>query len=68
MVLSAIWEKHACTSEFFRDYQNCTSPKDEYYLKSLKYLPVVFHKAVLIIYMRNYSVTCEIDNLNINRE
>ena len=35
MVLSAIWEK-TCTSEFFKDYQNCTSPKDECNLKSLK--------------------------------
>jgi hypothetical protein len=25
-----------CTSEFFKDYQNCSSPKDERNLKSLK--------------------------------
>jgi hypothetical protein len=35
MVSSAIW-KRTCTSEFFKDYQNCTSPKDECNLKSLK--------------------------------
>ncbi len=35
MVSSAIWKK-ACTSEFFKDDQNCTSPKDECNLKSLK--------------------------------
>ena len=34
MVSSAIWK--TCTSEFFKDYENCTSPKDECNLKSLK--------------------------------
>ena len=34
MVLSAIWKTY--TSGFFKDYQNCTSPKEEYNLKSLK--------------------------------
>ena len=28
MVLSAIWKTY--TSGFFKDYQNCASPKDEY--------------------------------------
>jgi hypothetical protein len=28
MVSSAIWKK-TCKSEFFKDYQNCTSPKDD---------------------------------------
>ena len=28
MVSSAIWKK-TCTSEFFKDDRNCTSPKDE---------------------------------------
>ena len=28
MVSSGIWKK-TCTSEFFKDCQNCTSPKDE---------------------------------------
>jgi hypothetical protein len=36
MVSSAIWEKHACTSEFFKDDQNYKSPKDECNLKSLE--------------------------------
>jgi hypothetical protein len=37
MVSSAIWEeKKTCTSEFFKDDQNCTSSKDECNLKSLK--------------------------------
>ncbi len=35
MVSSAIWIK-TCTSEFFKDDRNCTSPKDECNLKSLK--------------------------------
>ena len=35
MVSSAIWKK-TCTSEFFKDDRNCTSPKDECNLKSLK--------------------------------
>ena len=35
MVSSAIWKKTR-TSEFFKDYQNCTSPKDECYLRSMK--------------------------------
>jgi hypothetical protein len=33
MVSSAIWKKHARVNFI---YQNCTSPKDEYNLKSLK--------------------------------
>ena len=32
MVSSAIWKK-TCTSEFFKDDQICTSPKDEYKCK-----------------------------------
>ena len=37
VVSSAIWKKkHARTSEFFKGDQNCTSPKDECNLKSLK--------------------------------
>ena len=28
--------KKTCTSEFFKDYRNCTSPKDDWNLKSLK--------------------------------
>ncbi len=35
MVSSAIWRK-TCTSEFFKDSQNCTSPNDECNLKFLK--------------------------------
>ncbi len=35
MVSSAIWKK-TCTSEFFKDDRNCTSPKNECNLKSLK--------------------------------
>ena len=35
MVSSAIWKK-TCTSEFFKDDRNCTSPNDECNLKSLK--------------------------------
>ncbi len=35
MVSSAIWKK-TCTSEFFKDDRNCTSPKDECNLTSLK--------------------------------
>ncbi len=35
MVSSAI-RKKTCTSEFFKDDRNCTSPKDEFNLKSLK--------------------------------
>jgi hypothetical protein len=35
MVSSAIWEKRAPVS-FFRDDQNCTSPKDKCNLKFLK--------------------------------
>jgi hypothetical protein len=34
MVSSAIWKKNM--HEFSKDYQNCTSPKDECNLKSLK--------------------------------
>ena len=33
MVSSAIWEKTR-TSEFFEDYGNSTSPKDECYLRA----------------------------------
>jgi hypothetical protein len=35
MVSRAIWKK-TWTSEFFKDCQNCPSPKDECNLKSLK--------------------------------
>ncbi len=53
MVSSAIWKKHA-TSEFFKDDQNCTSPKDEYNLKSLKNSRVyVFSNCT-----RNHTITC----------
>ena len=40
MVSSAIWKK-TCSSEFFKHDQNCTRPKDEYNLKSLKNSRVV---------------------------
>ena len=39
MVVSAIWKKTR-KSEFFKDYQNSTSSKDESYLRSLKNLRV----------------------------
>ena len=61
MVSSAIWEKkHALTSEFFGDDQNCTSPKDECNLKSLKTHECIcfskFHEKpyyyLLIIYLK----------------
>ena len=53
MVSSAIWKK-TCTSEFFKDDQNCKSPKDEYNLKSLKNSRVyVFSNC-----MRNHTITC----------
>ncbi len=63
MVSSAIWKK-TCTSEFFKDDQNCTSPKDECNLKSLKNSRVyVFFKLhekpyyyLLIIYMKKFRV------------
>ncbi len=43
MVSSAIWKK-TCTSEFFKDDRNCTSPKDECNLKPFKTSRVyVFH-------------------------
>ena len=35
MVSSAIWKKTR-TSEFFKDNQRSTSPKDECYLRSMK--------------------------------
>ena len=54
MVSSAIWKK-TCTSEFFKDDdQNCTSPKDECNLKSLKNSRVyVFSNCT-----RNHTITC----------
>ncbi len=36
MVSSVIWKKNMHASEFFKDDRNCTSPKDECNLKSLK--------------------------------
>jgi hypothetical protein len=42
MVSSAIWIKHACASEFFKEHQNSRSPKDGCYLRSLKNSLVVF--------------------------
>ena len=59
MASSAIWKK-TCTSEFFEDDRNCTSPKDECNVKSLKNSQVyVFFKLhektyyyLLIIYMK----------------
>ena len=63
MVSSTIWKK-TCTSEFFKDDRNCTSPKDECNLKSLKNSRVyVFFKLhekpyyyLLIIYMKKFRV------------
>ncbi len=63
MVSSAIWKK-TCTSEFFKEDQNCTSPKDKCNLKSLKNSRVhVFLKLhekpyyyLLIIYKKKFSV------------
>ena len=53
MVSSAIWKK-TCMSEFFKDDQNCTSPKDECNLKSLKNSRVyVFSNRT-----RNHTITC----------
>ena len=57
-------KKHARTSEFFKDDQNCTSPKDECNLKSLKnsrvYVFVKLHEKpyyyLLIIYMKKFRV------------
>ncbi len=53
-----------CTSEFFKDDQNCTSPKDECNLKSLKNSRVYFffklherpYYYLLIIYMKKFRV------------
>ncbi len=53
-----------CTSEFFKDDRNCTSPKDEHNLTSLENSRVyVFFKLhekpyyyLLIIYMREFRV------------
>ena len=53
MVSSAIWKK-TCTSEFFKDDRNCTSPKDECNLTSLKNSRVyVFSNCT-----RNHTITC----------
>ena len=79
MVASAIWKKQG-TSEFFKDDQNCTSPKDECNLKSLKNSRMyVFPNCTRnhtitysVIYMKKVcsrmraQVTCEIVNFNIN--
>ena len=63
MVLSAIWKK-TCTSEFFKDYQNCTSPKDECNLNDVfeKPMSVCFFKLhekpyyyLFIIYMKKLT-------------
>ena len=43
---SAIWKKHACTSEFFKDDQNCTSPKG----KSLKMRECLFSQIAAAIF------------------
>ena len=52
MVSSAILEQ-TCTSEFFKDYQNCTSSMDECSLKSLKNARVyVFSNCT-----RNHTIT-----------
>ena len=58
MVSSAIWKK-TCTSEFFKDDRNCTSPKDESLKNSRVY--VFFQIAretillyLLIIYMKKF--------------
>ena len=54
MVSSAIWKKHARVHEFFKDDQNCTSPKDECNLKSSKNSRVyVFSNCT-----RNHTITC----------
>ena len=54
MVSSAINLEKTCTSEFFKDDQNCTSPKDECNLKSLKNSRVyVFSNCT-----RNHTNTC----------
>ncbi len=64
MVSSAIWKK-TCTSEFFKDDQNCTSPKDS--LKNSRvYVFFKLHEKpyyyLLIIYMKkirvNYMLIC----------
>ena len=69
MVSSAILEQ-TCTSEFFKDYQNCTSSMDECNLKSLKNSRVyVFsnctrnHILLLIIYMKKLCSHLEIKKI-----
>ena len=52
MVSSAIWKK-ICTSEFFKDYQNCTNLKDECNLKSLKNSRVY----IFSNYTRDHTIT-----------
>ena len=61
MVSSAIWKK-TCTSEFFKDDQNCTSPKDECNLKSLKnsrvyvFFQIARETILLLTYMKKFRV------------
>ena len=60
MVASAIWEK-TCTSDVFKDDQNCTNPKDECNLKSLK-----THECVVFQILRETELLLITNMLNSN--
>ncbi len=63
MVSSAIWKK-TCTSEFFKDDRNCTSPKDEWNLKSLKNSRLYYHNYISIC---SQSSACVILSHTVNK-
>ncbi len=73
MVSSAIWKKNM-PSEFFKDDRNCTSPKDECNLKSLKTHECIFSKLhektyyyLLITYMKKLlKIACFDDTCVLN--